>query len=213
MHTGQLDVTALNLKPLIADAGLITLGAANGLILAEALRPSAAVAASILASVTGSAMVATLTGPVAARDLVAGHKVLTRDNGYAAVRGVQVLSGEAGLLVAAGVLGNPHDMVLPTRAGVMISGPSFETLFGAREVIVPAGALLDGTSVRPMSQDEHFESVVIDLHDAELLWADDVALSCPAKNVAARPVLSGRDAAVAARLAGFGTATRAADAA
>ena len=148
-----------------------------------------------------SATVATRIGPVAACDLKPGDLVLTRDAGYAPVRRVTPAALDRAVCFAPGTIGNACAVALSARAFVLISDPSFGPLFGSREVLVPAMALADGEAIR--LDGAHAPGLVVTLDTAEVIWADGASVACDGAGAAPRPVLSGQDAAVAARLAGF----------
>ncbi|HHX91141.1 MAG TPA: Hint domain-containing protein, partial [Paracoccus sp.] len=97
----------------------------------------------------------TARGAVAVEDLVAGDKVLTRDNGYQPLAWtgrkdldaatVAAHPGLAPVRIAAGALGAglpARDLRVSPRHRMLISGPRAALMFGEREVLVAAADLL-----------------------------------------------------------------------
>lgn len=104
---------------------------------------------------TPGTLIDTARGCVAVEELVAGDKVLTRDNGYQplAWTGRKDLSadqvaahpGLAPVRIAAGALGAglpARDLMVSPRHRMLISGPRAALMFGEREVLVAAIDLL-----------------------------------------------------------------------
>jgi hypothetical protein len=128
--------------------------------------------------------VATLRGPVMASALEVGDRVLTRDSGYVALTGVR--------MTARAVMG--EHLLIDAR---------FAALFGSREILVADRVAVVGG-----------RGVTLTLASAELVLADGiwVRAACVTGEVA-RPVLTGREADVALRMAGLGPQKHAAAAA
>jgi hypothetical protein len=134
--------------------------------------------------IAAEAQVATLRGPVLAGSLEPGDRVLTRDSGYATLTGVRMTS----------------------RAMVgerLLIDARFAALFGSREVLVADRVAVAGG-----------RGVMLTLGSAELVLADGdwVRAACTTGEIA-RPVLTGREADVARRMAGLGLTMRTAAAA
>jgi hypothetical protein len=134
--------------------------------------------------IAADAQIATMRGLVAAGDLDAGDRVLTRDSGYVAVAAVR----------------------MTTRAVVrehLLIDTRFAALFGSREVLVADGAVVASG-----------RGVILTLDTAELVLADgDWVRGACASGRVARPALSGREADVALRMAGLAPQLRASAAA
>ena len=162
--------------------------------------------------IAATAMIATQGGPVAAGNLQPGMRVLSRDSGYCTIRSVERGQAVQMVEIAAGVLGNADPAVLPAAAHVLLAGDALEQVFGSREVLVAASALIDGVTVRAHHAAQGGAVVALVLDTSEIVWADGICIATSAAD-APRSVLTGRDAAVALRLAGLrpeGTAVRAA---
>ncbi len=124
--------------------------------------------------IAADAVVATLRGPVAAGVLEVGDRVLTRDNGYVALAAVR--------MTLRAVVG--ERLLIDTR---------FAALFGSREVLVTDRVAQVGG-----------RGAILSFETAELVLADGswVRAAC-ATGETARPVLTGREADVALRMAGM----------
>ncbi|MFM2356170.1 MAG: hypothetical protein RLZZ528_1906 [Pseudomonadota bacterium] len=205
-------MTAFSPMPTIRDGSVFPSGDAasfSGIVLAEALRPSAAADTTLQSLFAATARVATISGEVEAARLTPGMRVLTRDSGYRPVRSVRASGLDALIQVAAGRLGNAFDLCLSPRTGLLITAPCFGELYGAAEVLVPAESLIDGDGVTMLRRPQAVQMITLDLGDSEVIWADGVSVGCGDRTQpAARPVLTGRNAVIAARLAGFGAADR-----
>ena len=97
----------------------------------------------------------TARGAVAVEDLVAGDRVLTRDNGYQPLVWTGRRDLDAGLVaahpglapvrIAAGALGAglpARDLLVSPRHRMLVSGPRAALMFGEREVLVAAADLV-----------------------------------------------------------------------
>ncbi|TCK99961.1 Hint domain-containing protein [Shimia isoporae] len=97
--------------------------------------------------------IVTQKGMVAIETLSPGDRVLTRDNGYQELQWIgrsgRLATGkDAPVEIAAGVLGN-HDAISFSRNHrVLLQSDAATTLFGEREVLIRAGDLVNGTSVK-----------------------------------------------------------------
>jgi hypothetical protein len=133
---------------------------------------------------SATTMIATLRGPRAAGRLEPGDLVLTRDSGYVAVTGVRLTAQ-------------------PARQDNLLADDRFQAAFGSREVLVGAQTGLAGT-----------RGVILALASAEIVLADGVwTRATDGGTGLPRPVLTGREAAFALRLASGSSAVRGAAAA
>mgnify|MGYP003466694435 CR=1 FL=1 len=133
---------------------------------------------------SATAMIATLRGPKAAGRLEPGDQVLTRDSGYVAVTGFRLTAQ-------------------PARQDNLLTDDRFQAAFGSREVLVGAQTGLAGS-----------RSVILTLASAELILADGVwTRAADDATGLPRPVLAGREAALALRLSGNSAPVRVAAAA
>ncbi|MEM6636169.1 MAG: Hint domain-containing protein [Pseudomonadota bacterium] len=120
--------------------------------------------------------IATPDGEVAVEDIAAGDLVLTVDAGPQPVRWVGCQSiGVAELLVhhqirpvvfAPGAIGNARQLVLSPQHRVLLTGWRAELLFGETEILVPAKALLNDSTVRvaPVRGPVHYYHILFDTH-------------------------------------------------
>ncbi|KPA20269.1 hypothetical protein shim_32580 [Shimia sp. SK013] len=95
----------------------------------------------------------TRSGLVAIEDLSRGDDVLTRDNGYQALRWIgrssRLAMGEdAPVEISAGALGNHDAIAFSRNHRVLVQSDTAATLFGESEVLIKAGDLVNNTSVR-----------------------------------------------------------------
>jgi hypothetical protein len=128
---------------------------------------------------SATTMIATLRGPRAAGRLEPGDHVLTRDSGYVAVTGVRLTAQ-------------------PARQDNLLADDRFQAAFGSREVMVGAQTGLAGT-----------RGVILTLASAEVILADGVwTRAADGGTGLPRPVLTGREAALALRLSGGATPIR-----
>lgn len=96
--------------------------------------------------------IVTQTGMVNVEDLEPGHKILTRDNGFQALRWIgkttRLATGaDAPIRFEAGALG-PHEMVeFSPNHRVLFQSPQATLLFGESEVLVKAKDLVNGDTI------------------------------------------------------------------
>lgn len=128
-------------------------------------------------------LVETARGPVLARDLRLGDRLLTRDHGLQPVRWIGTSTvmyddeppAEAGTLrlgpvrIRAGALGSNPDagnLILAPGQRLLARSPLNELLFGASEVLAAAGHVthLDGVDVAPRSVGR-WTHILLDHHD------------------------------------------------
>ncbi|MGH1368914.1 MAG: Hint domain-containing protein [Maritimibacter sp.] len=127
-----------------------------------------------------SALVETVNGPVLARDLKPGDRVLTRDNGVQSVRwagesmsmfdpDAEQASAKGPVRIRAGALGTNKEagnLVLAPGQQVLVRGIMNELLFGTDEVMASVGDLahLDGVDFVPRSV-VRWQHVLLDTHE------------------------------------------------
>lgn len=127
-----------------------------------------------------SALVDTVNGPVLARDLKAGDRVLTRDSGAQSVRWcgestsmydaeAQDVSAKGPVRIRAGALGTSKEagnLVLAPGQHVLVRNIMNELLFGTDEVMATVGDLahLDGVDFVPRSV-VRWQHVLLDSHE------------------------------------------------
>lgn len=92
-------------------------------------------------------------GRRAAGRLAPGDMVLTRDRGAQPLRWVgrrtlRALGTDAPVVFAPGAIGNDAELVLSPLHRVLLRGARAELMFGTREVLVPARALLNDSTIR-----------------------------------------------------------------
>jgi len=100
------------------------------------------------AGVLSGSIVLTLDGEMPIEHLGAGDRVVTRDTGTAILSGVhRHVLRTRGIRILAGSLGDTRpdrDVVLPEAQQILVRDWRAKALFGLREALVPAAALLDG---------------------------------------------------------------------
>lgn len=84
--------------------------------------------------------------------IVAGERVLTRDHGARPVRWtgtvtLRAIAGFAPVVIPAGTLGNAGDLVVSRHHRLFIYNRRLATLAGLPELLVPAGLLVDNTTI------------------------------------------------------------------
>lgn len=121
----------------------------------------------------------TPSGPRAIETLAPGDPVLTMDHGAQPVRwiGRSMVCGlghMAPIRIRAGVLGNRRDLLVSPNHRVLLRTPKADLLFGHREVLVPAKALIDGVSVdRVPLPSAAYMHLMLDAH--ELVFSEGIA--------------------------------------
>jgi serralysin len=157
--------------------------AASGL---RPIRTEADIHHAIGPALTAGAMLQTDKGEVAAQDLRAGQRILTRDKGFQTVlwvgqRRVTVAEMTAQpdlrpVRISAGALG-PNlpatDLLVPGCQRMMVEGPRTKLMFGAREVFVQAQHLVGypGITLGDLA-DITYVHALCRAH--EVIWADGV---------------------------------------
>lgn len=131
---------------------------------------------------TPGTLIETATGSRPVEQIVAGDRVLTRDNGYRTVRwvGVKRVDGAwlasmpklAPVLIRAGALGPARparDMMVSPQHRMLLTGARAEMLFGEREVLVPAIHLVGQPGVsRAAPQEVTYIHLLFDHHEIVL---------------------------------------------
>lgn len=113
----------------------------------------------------------TAQGERLVQDLAVGDKVLTRDNGYQAIRWIGKTKVEAKgkfapIVIREGALGNERDLVVSPQHRVLVSDWRAEIMFGEFEVLVPAKHMVnnDGIFVRNGGEVEYYH-ILFDRHE------------------------------------------------
>lgn len=125
--------------------------------------------------------VMTARGPVAAGLLQPGELVETADNGFQPLLALQPYALPACGSFAPVLLRAPYfpvqsDLLVSSDQMVALEGPEVEYLFGEDEVLVPAGALVDGQSAMAEQRRAVTPSVMLVFERPELIIADGCAL-------------------------------------
>lgn len=106
----------------------------------------------------GGTMVLTLDGEKPVDALAPGDRIITRDAGMARIEEVSRLRRLVPLVsIAAGSLGDTRpeqDMTLPAAQAVLIRDWRAQAMFGRRQALVHAGALVDGEFIRDLGRRE-----------------------------------------------------------
>lgn len=128
----------------------------------------------------------TARGPVMAGHLKPGDLIATADGGLLPLRGIRQLDlpacgSFAPVILRAPFYGNSHDLLVSSDQRIALSGPEVEYLFSEDEVLVEAGALVDGRTALAEQRRAVASVLVLEFDHPALLLADDCAL------LAARP--------------------------
>lgn len=128
----------------------------------------------------------TARGPVLAGHLKPGELIVTADGGLLPLRRVRHLDlpacgSFAPVILRAPFFGNSHDLLVSSDQHIALSGPEVEYLFSEDEVLVEAGALVDGRTALAEQRRAVASVLVLEFDHPALLIADDCAL------LAARP--------------------------
>lgn len=126
-------------------------------------------------------LVDTLTGPVPAGRLRAGDHILTLDDGPLPLlrvthRDLPSAGFFAPVLLRAPFYGTGQDLLVSADQPVMLSGALVEYHFGEDEVLIPAGALIDGRKALAEHRRAVTSSVALDLGCPALFTADGCVL-------------------------------------
>lgn len=146
------------------------------------------------------ALVMTPEGHVAAAQLRAGDRVVTRDHGVRPVRAAGLIEcpaygSQVPLMLRENYLGARRDLRLLPAQRLLVGGAEVEYLFGEDEVLVEAGYFLDDRSVIRGAEGGLARLVYLLLDEPELICAN----GCWVESV-----MHGRDAAEPPRLRASG---------
>ncbi|WP_116081884.1 Hint domain-containing protein [Tropicimonas sp. IMCC34011] len=124
-------------------------------------------------------LIDTPDGPRRVETLAIGDLVTTRDNGaqpvlWAGSRRVTGRGKLAPVLIEAGALGNDRALVVSAQHRILLSDARAPLLFDDGEVLVPALALVNGTTIRRISLPE-VTYCHIALENHEILTAEGIA--------------------------------------
>lgn len=124
--------------------------------------------------------VMTARGEMPVEKLQAGDRVITRDHGMQEVRyvgrqDITVSSANAPVWIREGALKNARDLILSADTRVVIKGTQALARYGAKEVLVPARDLVDGTNYQQgVGGTVSFYQIVTDRH--EVIYAEAAAV-------------------------------------
>lgn len=110
-------------------------------------------------------------GSIAIEDLAVGDHVLTADHGYQKIRwiGTRRVPAQgklAPIVFAKGAIGNDRELAVSPQHRMLVSGPQATALFDAAELLVPAKALVNDSTIRPREGGwvEYFH-ILLDAHE------------------------------------------------
>lgn len=142
-----------------------------------------------------STPVPTVEGPVPAGRLQPGQWVLTRDAGPVRLRSVRRMDmpsrgSHAAIVLRAPYHARDRDLLLSADQLVAVGGLEAEYLFGEDEVLVSAGALVDGRSVLADNRRATTQGISLDLGQLHLIDVQGCLLmTAHHGNLATRPIL------------------------
>lgn len=123
-------------------------------------------------------MIATRKGEVAIEDLREGDEVITVDRGFRPIRwiGSTTVAAQgkfAPVVIRKGAMGNSRDLRVSPQHRMLVKGWHVELLFGKREALVPAKALINDETVFQLEGGsvEYFH-MMFDTH--ELIYAEGI---------------------------------------
>lgn len=125
--------------------------------------------------------ISTLRGTVLAGNLKPGDMVRTADGGLLPLRRIRRLDlpscgSFAPVILRAPFFGQSHDLLVSSDQRIAISGPEVEYLFNVDEVLIEAGALVDGKSALSEQRRPVTTSLILDFDHPALLDADGCTL-------------------------------------
>lgn len=133
----------------------------------------------LLSGLAAGTVVLTLRGEVAVEDLVAGDRVITRDNGAQPLRAVEAVAARvAPVRVAAGSLGHnrpDRDMLIGPGTRVHLRDWRARALYGRARALVEVHRLIDGefvTEERPRGLTLH----TLAFDGPQIVYADGVEI-------------------------------------
>lgn len=121
----------------------------------------------------------TKTGCKLIQDLAVGDEILTRDNGYQAIRwiGSKAVSGAGALapiVITAGTMDNDRDLIVSPQHRIVVGGWQSELLFGEAEHLVVAKHLVNGDTIyRAENRPVEYFHMLFDQH--EIIYANGIA--------------------------------------
>lgn len=133
-------------------------------------------------SFTSGTLILTPRGDCLVQDLVAGDLLETLDGGAQPIRVTRKtsLKGDQAsrpVRFRAGVLNNEHDLVVHPEHRIRFSGWQSDLLFGEEEVMVPAVAFVNGTTVlREEPVDMVYHQLWLDT--PQIVFVERVATEC-----------------------------------
>ena len=119
-------------------------------------------------------LIETADGPRYVETLKQGDMVMTQDRGaqplvWAGGRKVAGVGDMAPIRFAAGALGNLRPLMVSPQHRMLVSGWQAELHFGQSEVLVPAKALVNGTTIQPVEMPEvSYHHILFDQHEVVL---------------------------------------------
>ena len=123
----------------------------------------------------------TARGPVAAGQLQPGDLIATLDHGFQPLAALHPMrlpacGSFAPVLLRAPYFAQRSDILVSSDQMVLIEGPEVEYLFGEDEVLVPAGALVDGRAAMAEQRRATAPSVALIFEEPVIVEADGCAL-------------------------------------
>lgn len=110
----------------------------------------------LIAGVMPGSLILTLDGEIPVEHLLPGDRIITRDTGTAVLRAIhrrQVMT--RAVRITAGSLGDTRpdrDVTLPEDQQVLVRDWRAKALFGLRQAVVRAGALVDGEFILALGE-------------------------------------------------------------
>lgn len=113
--------------------------------------------------IAAGTIVLTQTGARRVESLSVGDKIITRDHGLQPLRRITASHNQtAPIHFAAGALGDHDAITLAGKTRVLIRTPVVKQLFGETEVFALARDLVNGSSIRAMSGENHLLHLLLD---------------------------------------------------
>lgn len=149
-------------------------------------------------------------GPLAAGHLRPGDRIATRDHGYLPLSGLNPLrlpacGSFAPVLLRAPYFPGREDMLVAADQSICLGGPEVEYLFGEDEVLVPAGAMVDGRTALAEQRRAIVPGVTLIFDRPTVFLADSCGLlSALPEDTSPRRRLTGHEALTLLALYGRG---------
>ena len=120
-------------------------------------------------------------GPVLAGHLKAGDLIVTADGGLLPLRQARLLDlpacgSFAPVILRAPFYGNSHDLLVSSDQKLVLEGPEVEYLFNDEQVLVEAGALVDGRTALAEHRRAVASVLALEFDHPALIVADDCPL-------------------------------------